>query len=296
MEPSTYCGASEDHVHYDNHELIAEKAIKLFDVEGIDENTFWFDMRNCSGSMDEITFSLLPNIQLISIEKCDIQSCSKAFAPIEKLKTLHINKSNFPFEAKAFEDNKGITTLHIQDVKSPLAACFQYLNKLEHLSLEGCSLETINRDFFTGLVSLKGLSISKCQIKEIDADTFRDLSHLEGLDIRDCEIAEISCDAFYNLSNLNFLSFHHNKTGPEIDLNNLNKLEALQTIHFDTNVYRSLNFENFLNLKKVKIGFGGEEDIEVEDIIEMLKSKNISTEFVFCGSIDYDSDEMEECC
>ncbi|XP_057661997.1 leucine-rich repeat and immunoglobulin-like domain-containing nogo receptor-interacting protein 1 [Diorhabda carinulata] len=295
MEPSTYCGASDDHVHYDNYELIAGKAIKLFEVDGIDENTLWIDMKNCSGSMDEITFSLLPNLQLISMDKCDIKSCSKAFSQNEKLETLHINKSKFPFEAITFEGNRGITTLHIQDIKSPLIACFQHLNKLEHLSLEGCNLETINKEFLTGLDSLKGLSISKCHIKTIETDTFRDLLELEGLDIRDCEISEITSDVFNNLPKLKFLSFHHNKIDSEINLNNLNQLESLQTIHFDINIYRSLLYDNFPNLKNVKIGYDDEENIEDEDIIEMLKSKNISTEYVFCGSIDYNSDEMEEC-
>lgn len=49
MEPTSYCGACFGHVHCENFALNAEDPVKLFKRNEIDEDTFWLDMKNCSG-------------------------------------------------------------------------------------------------------------------------------------------------------------------------------------------------------------------------------------------------------
>lgn len=54
MEPTSYCGASFGHVHCENFVLNKEDPLKLFQRNEIDEDTFWLDMKNCSGKSGNV--------------------------------------------------------------------------------------------------------------------------------------------------------------------------------------------------------------------------------------------------
>lgn len=246
--------------------------------------------------MDSTTFSLLPNLDYISIENCNFKQCLKAFAPLTKLNSVHVEKGTFPLESETFEDNSSITSISLQDVKIPMNPCFQFLKLLKTIEFDTCFFQNLNKILFSGLDSLEGISISNCKIQSIDTNIFEELSHLEGLNIRDSEIEEIDFASIHNLKKLKFFSFHHNKINGSIDYSIFEQLPSLSTIHFDLDVYEIMNFESFPHLETVKIGYVlDEEDSKSIDIVERLNSKGIKTEYVFCGTIDCSSDQ-EECC
>uniref|UniRef100_A0A6P7GES4 Toll-like receptor 3 n=1 Tax=Diabrotica virgifera virgifera TaxID=50390 RepID=A0A6P7GES4_DIAVI len=297
MEPSTFCGACDTHVWYENHELKAGEQIKLFGIDGEDTRTLWLDMRNCSGTLDSASFSLLPNIEYLSMTKCNIESCSEAFSALEKLTSLDFNKTSFPLEAETFKDNKGITNLYLNGVENPKSSCFQHLDKLETLTFESCTFDIINSDTFAGLISLKNLTLEHCKIGSIDVDALCNLNCLEGINIRDSEISEVNLDTFAKLENIKFLSLHHNNIQSDVNYNVFEQLKALDTIHFDTSIYNTLNFDNFPSLHNVRIGYKDDGDEpDVEQLIAKLNAKDIKTEYIFCGTVDCDSDDMEQCC
>ncbi|CAG9826552.1 unnamed protein product [Diabrotica balteata] len=186
MEPTTFCGACDTHVWYENHELKAGEQIKLFNIDGEDTRTVWLDMRNCS----------------------------------------------------------------------------------EH-----------------------------CTIGSIDVDALCNLKSLEGINIRDSEISEINLDTFAKLENIKFLSLHHNNIQSDLNYNVFEQLKTLETIHFDTNIYYTLNFDNFPSLHNVRIGYKDDGDEpDLEELIARLNAKDIKTEYIFCGTVDCDTDDIEECC
>ncbi|CAG9863876.1 unnamed protein product [Phyllotreta striolata] len=295
MNPEIYCGASDEHVHYNNQELIQGKPVKLFGIEGTDDRTIWLDMKNCTGVLDSTSFSLLPGLEYISFDNCNFEDCKRAFSSLNKLNSLHIDKGTFPLEPETFEDNTSLTVVSLQDIKVPSNPCFQHLQQLESLSFDTCLFENLNGTLFSNLESLKGISISNCKINVIENDIFDNLSHLEGLNIRDSEIDEINFEVFLKLANLKFFSFHHNKINADVDYKTFEQISTLTTVHFDLNVYEILNFDSLPNLETVKIGYVDEgDDPKSNEIVEKLQSSGVKTEYVFCGTIECESD-LEEC-
>nr|XP_023014190.1 leucine-rich repeat-containing protein 70-like [Leptinotarsa decemlineata] len=298
MEPTTYLGASSHHVHCENYILKEGEPIKLFGDSEIYPGAEWLDMKNCSGVIDSSTFSLLPNMDYINMDGCNIEDCfPKAFSPLEKLRALDIRNSKFPIKNEIFEDSKNISSLSLSNMKIPTSNIFGHLNNLESLSFSECVFEQLNKDIFSGMNNLKYLSISDSEIGNISTDCFDDMLNLEGLSIRDNVIGNVDCSSILKLTNLNRFSFHHNTTSSDIDYDAFHQLTSLESILFETSVYKSLNFDDFPNLKTVEIGYFDEEKMPDEDeVIEKLKLKNITFQYVFCGKVEYDMDDMQVCC
>ncbi|KAG5862493.1 hypothetical protein JTB14_002916 [Gonioctena quinquepunctata] len=81
---SVYLGASSHHVHCENYVLEEGEPFKVFG-DGIYEGGEWLDMRNCSGVIDSTTFTLLPNMDYLSMDGCNIEKClPRIFSSLEK--------------------------------------------------------------------------------------------------------------------------------------------------------------------------------------------------------------------
>ncbi|CAG9821933.1 unnamed protein product [Phaedon cochleariae] len=300
--PAVYCGASENHIHYDNFVLKEGEPMKPFMRDEVDEKCTWLDVKKCSGYIDSSTFTLFPCVEYITIDECIIQNCSpKAFEQLAKLKALDIRNSEFPVKKNIFEGAKNVESLSISNFHfKDNDDIFSNLSGLLSLTLENCTFGVIEKDMFSGLHTLKYLSINESKIDKISSDCFNDLENLEELGIRDNKIDEFDPKGILKLINLKRLSLHNNETSSEINYEIFQQLPALESFLFDNIIYESLDFSGFKTLKNVEIGFSKEKDDNTSKtaIFEKLKSMNIEYQFVFCGKVSFDKNNKDVmvCC
>ncbi|KAG5866016.1 hypothetical protein JTB14_006401 [Gonioctena quinquepunctata] len=216
----------------------------------------------------------------LSMDGCNIEKClPRVFSSLEKFRALDIRNSKIPIEEHIFEDSKNINSLSLSDLEFSSSTKLKHLMNLETLSFSDCKFEQLNKEMFSELGNLKYLSISDCDIASMSADCFNKLSNLEGLNIRDSKIGDVNCESMLKLANLKRLSFHHIVTASELDYKIFSQLPSLETVHFETSIYRTLNFDDFNNLKTVEIGYVDQQSSPEEDeLVEKLKANNITSE------------------
>lgn len=245
------------------------------------------------------TFTLTPKLQIINLMNCKIEKVwDGSFASLKELKSLDIRGTAFSIEINTFADCK-LKSLYLTDLEINLENLSQ-LKYVEDITFTNCKFSIIKKDVFSSMVSLNTLTFSSCEINIIDVNAFDDISKLVELRFSDCTIDELNCNSFLKLTSLQHLTLQGSTFKQHVNYNIFKNLPLLESIFFDLNVYKDLDFSGYLKLKTVRIGFNDENEETEEDlrkyVISKLNQNEINYELVFTGKVEVDMNDVQICC
>lgn len=217
---------------------------------------------------------------------------------MKSLNSLTITTSKLPLYSDTFDSANTLECLSLSDVEDIGPNIFISLQNLEQLTLEKCNLGNVSQETFSGLEKVTYLRISECEISDLSEDAFEPLKNLDMLIVSENKIGNLNWDAFLTLDNVTDLSFCDNSFDSTVNYDIFKKLPKLETIHFEMEVYKDLDFDGFPALKKVNFSMQESNDL-VKMITEKLEAKNIECEFVLSGKVQLDmdggDDELQIC-
>lgn len=111
---------------------------------------------------------------------------------------------------------------------------FKNIPRLDHLDLSYCSLRTIQRGMFFGLINLKNLELCGNNIETLEDNIFADLKYLESLNLSYNRIGEVSEATFCGMVNLKYLYLYQNPLKP-VDVNIFIKFKQLKKVQLNSN-------------------------------------------------------------
>ncbi|CAG9827274.1 unnamed protein product [Diabrotica balteata] len=295
LKPSMYCGASSHHIHCENFEFKTGEKLLIFGRDEVDNTTTWLDLKNCTGRITPETFSLFTALDYINFEGCTLEFSAKAFAAVKNIKAIDIRESKVSISKEIFEDCETLESVHLKDLKIPDQDCFSPLKKLNMLTIEECQFENSNGNIFRNLFSLQYLIIERCELP-IFGDVHQDLKNLEMLILMHNKIGELKCDGIFNLLKLKEIAIFNNETVSVINYERFQTMPLLETILFENNVYKTLDFRAFPSLKLVKIGTLTDVPTPADDeLFKKFDDMNITYQFTFCGKIEVDMSKVMIC-
>ncbi|CAG9854411.1 unnamed protein product [Phyllotreta striolata] len=295
MEPKIYCGASSHHVHCENYNFEPGKALKLFGNENPDERTTWVDLRNCTGTLDSTSLSLLPALDYLNITDSSVELSPKVFSSMPKLRALTIGNNSKTTIRKEFFEECAVQNLTIEDSQIPTGDCFAHLKSLDNLTLKNCTLEKFNDETVSNLHLLKYLYIDKCQIGSL-GDFHEHVPQLEYLYISENKMQQFDYEGIAKLEKLNTLGMYANEVGTDINYEVFQKLPKLETISFDTAVYKNLKFTEYPSLKTVHINTPTDVlNDEEQKVMDELEKLNINFEYHYYGPLNIDYSKVLIC-
>lgn len=247
------------------------------------------------GLIDSKTFSLIPKLEILNLMNCNIQKVAdNSFGNLNNLKSLDVRESTFPIDTNTFINCK-LKSIYLSDLEIDLEK-LSTLKFLEEITFTNCTFSVISKAAFSDFGLLKSITFSSCKINKINFDAFHDLGHLTELRITECILEFLDTNCFSNLISLKNLSFHANAINSDINYEVFQNLPSLETILFDLEIYKNLDFQKYCNLKTVEIGYNDETDEELRNsIISMLTDKKLHYELVFIGKVVVDMNEVQIC-
>ena len=171
-----------------------------------------------SEDLDELqpqTFKHLLNLQILNLNKNNIKVLpDPLFQGLRKLRWLNLNRNQIQdFNNKTFKDLESLQLLSVQQNElrfEPITNCFNQLQRLESLFLNGNEMPEIGAYAFVRLVSLKELELQEMNVRTIKDYAFEGLEKLTKLNLNDNELESISTLTFSGLINLRELRIKNN--------------------------------------------------------------------------------------
>ena len=155
-------------------------------------------------------------VDSVSVEETNTQSIARAKRDVGAVST-RVKRQAEPTNVQTFDDVEGLL-----------------------FTPEFCSnsLLYVIPDFSNFLPNLKLITIDGCPIESIDKDTLAPYPDLEGLIIKDGKLTFIPSDLLDSLPNMKIISFEGNEiacVGDELP-DNLDSLQSLEFLYFEDNV------------------------------------------------------------
>lgn len=238
------------------------KNTKVNDKHGPFESIMDLDMTNFTGTLDETTLSMYPN-----------------------LKTLTIQNSNFPkISSSMFEKCcKGLKKLSVRGNMETIIepGSFKDLKQLEELNINN-KITKLSKDLLEGLVTLRTLTLKKTKIDEIDENVFEDLKTLENLEIYDNTFSQIKPKTFIPLIELKKLSILHNSNLKEFSLDLLKSQQKLEHLGLPAKILNEVDISilktHFPGLKKLEVPVDDKDNYE--NFLEKAKKEHLTVNFI----------------
>lgn len=295
MEPTMYLGAMSSHMHCEHYQFKTDEKLLPFNVNEVNENITWLDVKNGLGIITPDTFNNVPNLKVLNFKKCNLKFLPKSFAFLKKLTSISIENCNTLVTKEMFEGNETINSLYFYTIKFPGHECFTHLNKLEYLLMDGCDIENSKGGVFNGLQNLEYFILKNNKLTGL-SDIFKDMHNLRVLSISNNKIGEFDYKSIPKLKKLRNLSIFNNEISTDINYK-LFERAPLEHIMFDTSVFlRYIDFQAIPTLKVVEIGtLTNSLTQEEEELVNKLNSMNIQFQYTFCGKVVVDMTQVQIC-
>ncbi len=234
----------------------------------------------------KISILKLSHNNLIQIPLITSDAIKELYLDHNNLTNLKIfNSNNEQIEFLKFRNNYlAILMLDFNQIQSIENKTFQYLRRLETLSMSHNYLTRINRIDFFYQYQLKFLNLSHNRIESIEYDSFINLNNLLSLDLSFNELSSIENGHFNGLSYLTSLYLDNNQ-----DLKRLNSLSSEYLVNIrNMHLNEILVIENQCMLILFKNEFKSERN--VEDKYSFYRSLNLLT-----PNLNYDKNQTFLC-
>jgi Leucine-rich repeat (LRR) protein len=216
--------------------------------QGLSESLLYLDLSsNMIHTIDSITFSLIPNLEVLLIYHNSIAVLENTlFSDLTELRQLDVS-FNYVSQVSdgTFENNSRLEFLSLRhnDIDSISKTTFRAQHNLTHLDLSHNKISVIVQDAFLALQQLEWLSVTQNNIKEVSTNlcesvkqvlhlnlsanaidcikprSFSQCSRLQTLSIAHNQVSELPQQALFGLFSLTYLDLSHNKLthfGPEV--------------------------------------------------------------------------------